>query len=72
MSFIREAKNIARVSIAHTACDYDTAREAFTAGASHVTHLFNAMNPINHRNPGPVIAALESGAMVELIADSIG
>ena len=71
MSFIREAKNIARVSIAHTACDYDTAREAFTAGASHVTHLFNAMNPINHRNPGPVIAALESGAMVELIADGV-
>ncbi|MBQ6971376.1 MAG: N-acetylglucosamine-6-phosphate deacetylase [Synergistaceae bacterium] len=71
MTFIREAEQSARVSIAHTECDYDTARLAFMAGASHVTHLFNAMNPVNHRQPGPVIAALEAGAMVEIIADGV-
>ena len=71
ISFIREAKSFARVSIAHTACDYDTAKLAFESGASHVTHLYNAMNGINHRNPGPVLAALEAGAMVELICDGV-
>ena len=71
ISFIKEAKSTARISIAHTACDYKTAMEAFEAGASHVTHLYNAMNPVKHREPGPIIAALESGAMVELICDGI-
>ena len=36
---------------------FDIAEEAFQKGAKHVTHLYNAMNPINHRNPGPIIAA---------------
>ena len=71
ISFIKEAKSAARISIAHTACDYETATEAFKAGASHVTHLYNAMNPVKHREPGPIIAALESEAMVELICDGI-
>ena len=72
MSFIQEARSIAKVSIAHTACDYDTAVKAFNSGASHVTHLFNAMNPVNHRQPGPVIAALENeNVMVEVICDGI-
>ena len=71
VSFINDAKNIARVSIAHTACDYDTAKRAIESGASHVTHIYNAMNGINHRNPGPIPAALESGAMIEIIADGI-
>ncbi|MBQ4430735.1 MAG: N-acetylglucosamine-6-phosphate deacetylase, partial [Synergistaceae bacterium] len=71
ISFIEDAKSLAKISIAHTACDYDTAKIAFEAGASHVTHLYNAMNGINHRNPGPIVAALESGAMVELICDGV-
>lgn len=71
ISFIYDAKNIARVSIAHTACDYETAKRAFESGASHVTHIYNAMNGINHRNPGPIVAALESGAMIEMIADGV-
>ena len=69
--FIKEAKSLAKISVAHTACDYDTAKSAFEAGASHVTHLFNAMNPIHHRQPGPIAAALESSAMVELICDGV-
>ena len=71
ISFINDAKDIARVSIAHTACDYETAKRAFESGASHVTHIYNAMNGINHRSPGPIVAALESGAMIEMIADGV-
>ncbi|MBQ7665314.1 MAG: amidohydrolase family protein, partial [Synergistaceae bacterium] len=72
MKFIDEAKDIMRVSIAHTSCDYDTAREAFMKGASQVTHLYNAMTEFNHRKPGPLIAALENeNVNVELICDGI-
>ena len=59
-----------RISIAHTCTDYETAKEAFAAGASHMTHLYNAMPGITHRAPGPIIAALEEGAEVELITDA--
>ncbi len=70
--FISESKNIAKISVAHTACDYETANKAFKLGAEHVTHLYNAMNGINHREPGPIIAALENkNVMVELICDGI-
>lgn len=48
------------VSLGHTDCDYDTAMAAFEAGASGVTHLFNAMSQLGHRAPGLVGAALES------------
>ncbi len=71
MEFIEKLSDSVNISIAHTMCDYDTATAAFRKGAGHVTHLFNAMNGINHRNPGPVIAALENNAEVELIADGI-
>ncbi len=71
LDFIRRIPPEVRVSIAHTAADYDTAGKAFQAGASHVTHLYNAMNPIHHRKPGPVLAAWESGASVEIICDGI-
>ena len=71
-SFINEAKNFTRLTLAHTACDYDTAIRAFEAGVSQVTHMFNAMPPIHHRNPGPIIAALENKNInVELICDGV-
>ena len=60
-----------RVSLAHTAADYETAKEAFRAGADRITHLFNAMNGIHHRNPGPAAAAAESASCAELICDGI-
>ncbi|MBQ7560567.1 MAG: N-acetylglucosamine-6-phosphate deacetylase [Synergistaceae bacterium] len=70
--FINESKNIAKISIGHTACDYNIADKAFKLGAEHVTHLYNAMNGINHREPGPVISALENkNVMIELICDGI-
>ena len=60
------------MSIAHTDTDYETAKEAIEAGVSHVTHLYNAMNPINHRNPGPIIAASDDDACeAELICDGV-
>src|SRR5690606_37599390 len=57
------------VAVGHTACDYATAGTAFAGPASVATHLFNAMPPIHHREPGPVVAALESEAWCELICD---
>lgn len=69
--FIAEVSGEAVVSLAHTTADYDTAMQAFAAGASHVTHLFNAMPPFTHRAPGVVGAAADAGANVELICDGI-
>jgi len=48
-----------RVCLGHTDADYTTATAAFAAGASGVTHLYNAMSPLNHRAPGVVGAALD-------------
>lgn len=59
------------VSLAHTNTDYDTAMKAFAAGANNVTHSFNAMPGLNHREPGPVAAALDSGSFMELICDGV-
>ena len=70
--FIGEAKNLTRLTLAHTTCDYDTATRAFTSGVRQVTHMFNAMPGINHRNPRPIIAALENGKVnIELICDGV-
>ena len=71
MDFIEQCHEQVKISIAHTCCNYETACEALEKGVSHMTHLYNAMPGINHRNPGPIIAALEAGAEVELIADGI-
>ncbi len=59
------------LSIGHTNATYNQAKEAFKCGCSHVTHLFNAMTPLNHREPGVVGAALTSDVFTELIADTI-
>ncbi|MCW2131258.1 N-acetylglucosamine-6-phosphate deacetylase [Arthrobacter sp. VKM Ac-2550] len=58
------------IAVGHTDADYDTARAAFDAGASILTHAFNAMNGLHHRAPGPVAAAFDSPHVtLELIAD---
>ena len=60
------------VSIGHSDAGYDVATAAFSAGASMVTHLFNAMSQIGNREPGVVGAALDHGAVsAGLIADGI-
>lgn len=72
MDFIRAVSREVRVSIAHTTADYDTAIEAFAAGAEQVTHLFNAMPPFTHRAPGVVGAAFDTpDCRVELICDGV-
>jgi N-acetylglucosamine-6-phosphate deacetylase len=68
---IKHACGKTTVSIAHTTADYETAVNAFKAGATHVTHLFNAMPAFAHRAPGVVGAASDMGATVELICDGI-
>jgi N-acetylglucosamine-6-phosphate deacetylase len=60
------------VSIGHTNATYDQANAAIGYGATHATHLFNAMPPLHHREPGTVGAVLASeNVMVELIADGV-
>ena len=59
LEFIAACHDEVRISIAHTCTSYDTANAAFDAGATHMTHLYNAMPGITHREPGPIIAALE-------------
>jgi N-acetylglucosamine-6-phosphate deacetylase len=59
-------------SIGHTAAGYAEAVAALEWGASHFTHLFNAMSGLHHREPGVAGAALTSaGATAELIADGL-
>ncbi len=71
MACIRDLSPEMVLSLAHTTADYDTACAAFQAGASHVTHLYNAMPPFTHRAPGVIGAAADMGAEVELICDGI-
>ena len=72
MEFIDQVKDETVISIAHTTADYDTASEALARGASHVTHLYNAMPPLNHRDPGVIGAARDAeNCHVELICDGI-
>ena len=72
MEFIEKAKDEVVISLAHTASDYDTAKEAIQRGASHATHLYNAMPPLNHRNPGVIGAVRDSETChAELICDGV-
>lgn len=58
------------VSLGHSDCSYRTAAAAVEAGAGMMTHLFNAMSPLGHREPGMVGAALDLGHLnAGLIAD---
>lgn len=60
------------VSLGHTDTTYETAKTYAEAGVRTVTHLFNAMSPLGHRQPGVVGAALDIGSLhVGIIADGI-
>lgn len=72
MDLISKLKGEVVLSLAHTTADYEVAKEAFLKGASHVTHLYNAMPPFSHREPGVIGAACDSlHCNVELICDGI-
>ena len=57
------------VSLGHTACDYETALKAIDCGAEAITHTFNAMPPLHHRNPGLIGAAFNRQCYAEIISD---
>jgi len=68
--FVAKAKELCTVSIAHTDADYDHAKAAVDAGVTHLTHLYNAMPGIHHRNPGVIPAAVENpNVRAEIICD---
>ena len=70
--FIEKASKLCTVSVAHTDAGYDHARMAFEKGATHLTHLYNAMPGIHHRNPGVIPAAAENRhVLAELICDGM-
>lgn len=72
MEFIGQAKEFCTVSLGHTDCDYETATAALAAGATQVTHLFHAMGPVHHRDPGMIAAAAErEDVAAELICDGV-
>jgi N-acetylglucosamine-6-phosphate deacetylase len=60
------------VALGHSRATYDEARDATDAGARMVTHLFNGMGPLHHRDPGLVGAALDDDRLTPtIIADGI-
>jgi N-acetylglucosamine-6-phosphate deacetylase len=60
------------VSIGHTDASYEQTLEAIQNGMTHMTHCFNAMRPLNHRDPGPLAAVAQApGVRGELIADGV-
>lgn len=72
LEFIRQMSHDVRVSVAHTCTGYDDACAAFDAGARHMTHLFNAMPALHHREPGPIAAGAErNDVTAEIIADGV-
>ena len=61
-----------KVFLGHTESNYETAKQAFKAGAKGITHTFNCMTPIHHRNPGVITAAIEdSNIFCECVCDGI-
>ncbi|MCR5108367.1 MAG: N-acetylglucosamine-6-phosphate deacetylase [Lachnospiraceae bacterium] len=70
--FIKYISDICTVSVAHTDADYEQGRAAFDMGARQLTHLYNAMSPLHHRNPGVIGAGAERDDIrAELICDGI-
>lgn len=70
--FIQSVKDEVVVSLCHTTANYDRAVRAFDCGAQQLTHMYNAMNGLNHRDAGPIGAAFDTDyAKVEIIADGI-
>lgn len=69
MEYIQNTKM--RVAIGHTKADYETAISAIEAGANCLTHTFNAMPPLHHREPGVIGAAIDKNIYVQVICDGV-
>lgn len=59
------------VSLGHTECDFETGVKAIESGAKCLTHTFNAMPPLHHRNPGVIGAAIEKNIYAQVICDGL-
>ncbi|MCY0867657.1 MAG: N-acetylglucosamine-6-phosphate deacetylase [Desulfurococcus sp.] len=73
LEFIEYARSLGvYVSIGHTNASFEEAKAAIIAGANRATHLYNGMRPVHHREPGVIVALLESPQVyLELICDFI-
>lgn len=69
MEFIKNYNDKFVISMGHTDSDYETGKQAINCGATSVTHTFNAMRPLHHRNPNMIGAAFGSDIFMELICD---
>jgi len=59
-------------ALGHTNISYEKAHKAFDKGVKHVTHVFNAMPSLHHREPGPLLAILErKDVSVQIISDGV-
>jgi len=67
--FIKECKAV--VCLGHTEATYEEGIKAFECGAKCLTHTFNAMPPLHHRNPGVIGAAIEANAYAQVIGDGL-
>ncbi len=71
LEFIKEVSEKCVVSLGHTNSDYETAMNAYALGASHTTHLYNAMSTYLHREPGVIGAAADFCKSAEIICDGL-
>lgn len=71
VDFVKEYGDKVSISLGHTGASYEQCVAAFDAGATHVTHMFNAMPSIHHRNLSLIAAAFDKGANVEIIGDGL-
>lgn len=69
IDYIRQTKM--RVAIGHTTASYDQAVAAIKAGALCLTHTFNAMSPLHHREPGVIGAAIDENVYAQVICDGV-
>lgn len=69
MDYIKNSK--AKICVGHTSADYNTVCQAADAGAVCVSHIFNAMPPLHHREPSVVGAAFDKNMYVQVICDGI-
>lgn len=58
-------------ALGHSEATYAQARTAFLGGATLLTHAYNGMRPLHHREPGPVPAAFDAGVACEIINDGL-
>lgn len=72
MDFIDKHHKEISISLGHTLSDYQLASEAFGRGANRLTHCYNAMGQLSHREPGPIAAAADHDhTWIEIIADGV-